>query len=32
MQVGRERAAAWLTAAFNRLGTESTVDIRAKYL
>jgi NTE family protein len=29
---GRERADAWLTRNFDRLGRESTVDIRARYL
>ena len=29
---GRQYAAAWIDAAFDRLGVESTVDIRAQYL
>jgi NTE family protein len=32
MKVGRERAAAWLAAHFDRLGKQSTTDIRGKYL
>jgi NTE family protein len=32
MEVGRERAGAWLVGNFERLGRESTVDIRAIYL
>ncbi len=31
-EIGRERAEAWLDANFERLGKESSVDIRAKYL
>jgi NTE family protein len=30
--VGRASAAAWLDANFDRIGRESTVDIRARYL
>ncbi len=30
--IGRERAEAWLEASFDKLGVESSVDIRAKYL
>ncbi len=30
--IGRERADQWLTANFDRLGVESTVDLAAKYL
>ena len=30
--IGRERAGAWLDANFDKLGVESSVDIRAKYL
>ena len=32
MKAGRERADAWLLRNFDRLGKESTVDIREKYL
>jgi NTE family protein len=32
MAVGRDRAEVWLKTNFDRLSTESTVDIRAKYL
>jgi len=32
MEVGRERADAWLGESFERIGVESTVDIRANYL
>ena len=32
MKVGRERADAWLSTNYDRLGKESTVDIVAKYL
>jgi NTE family protein len=32
MALGRERADAWLETNFDRLGKESTVDIREKYL
>jgi hypothetical protein len=32
MKVGRERADAWLSTNFNRLGQQSTVDIVGKYL
>jgi NTE family protein len=32
MNAGRERADAWLLRNFDRLGTESTVNIREKYL
>ncbi|MDF1586044.1 patatin-like phospholipase family protein [Marinimicrococcus flavescens] len=31
-ELGREHAAAWLEASFERLGRESTVDVRALYL
>ena len=30
--IGRARAEAWLDDAFDRLGVQSTIDIRAKYL
>ena len=30
--VGRKRAETWLDASFERLGRESTIDIRATYL
>lgn len=30
--IGRERAAAWLEQNFEKIGVESSVDIRAKYL
>jgi NTE family protein len=30
--IGRERAGAWLDQNFEKLGVESSVDIRAKYL
>jgi NTE family protein len=30
--IGRERAETWLEASFDKLGVESSVDIRAKYL
>ena len=30
--IGRERAGAWIAANFDRLGEESTVDIRRQYL
>jgi hypothetical protein len=30
--VGRERAHAWLSTNFDRLGKQSTVDIVGKYL
>jgi NTE family protein len=32
MKVGRERADAWIQKNFDRLGDESTVDIRDEYL
>jgi NTE family protein len=32
MGLGRERANAWLETNFDRLGKESTVDIREDYL
>jgi NTE family protein len=32
MELGRERADAWLKKSFDRLGEASTVDIREKYL
>ena len=32
MKVGRERADAWLSTNFDRLGKQSTVDIVGKYL
>jgi NTE family protein len=32
MEVGRRRAGAWLGESFERIGVESTVDIRANYL
>ncbi|HYB56721.1 MAG TPA: patatin-like phospholipase family protein, partial [Alphaproteobacteria bacterium] len=32
MEVGRARANAWLGESFERIGVESTVDIRANYL
>jgi NTE family protein len=32
MKAGRERADAWLLRNFDRLGKESTIDIREKYL
>jgi NTE family protein len=31
-KLGRERADEWLTANFDRLGVETTVDMRARYL
>jgi hypothetical protein len=31
-QIGRERAEAWIESSFDRLGKESSVDIRARYL
>jgi NTE family protein len=31
-EIGRERAAAWLEQNFGKIGVESSVDIRAKYL
>jgi NTE family protein len=30
--VGRERAASWLDASWDRLGVDSTVDVRNAYL
>jgi NTE family protein len=30
--IGRERAEAWLETNFDKLGKESSVDIRARYL
>jgi NTE family protein len=30
--VGRERASLWIDEAFDRLGRESTVDLRTRYL
>ena len=32
MELGRQRADAWLDANFDRLGKESIVDIRQQYL
>ena len=32
MELGRQRADAWLEANFDRLGKESIVDIRQQYL
>jgi NTE family protein len=31
-EIGRDRAGAWLETTFDKLGVESSVDIRAKYL
>ena len=31
-EVGRARADAWLEATHDRLGAESSIDIKAKYL
>jgi NTE family protein len=31
-EIGRERAEAWIAATFDKLGVESSVDIREKYL
>jgi NTE family protein len=31
MKVGRERTDAWLPAHFDRLGKQSTINIRGKY-
>jgi NTE family protein len=32
MEAGRDHAAAWLDRHYERIGTESTVDIQATYL
>jgi NTE family protein len=31
-ELGREAARAWLTSSFDRIGNESSVDVRARYL
>ena len=31
-EIGRERADKWLAENFDRIGTETTVDLKARYL